>query len=508
MTHLEDLGEETEGLEEIVEGVRAIDDRLDEVARARIAASLAHRLDARAVERARRATPGRRFAVTSARWLVPAACAALGAWLAVGRGSGAGVPATAGSLDRMEVPAGARVRARVGHADLTLMGPARMEVARTATSDLTLRLTAGTLVGDYDGRSGGRLRIETPRLVATIVGTRFVVEATADHARLSVAHGRVAVRDATTPEGAPETFVNAGQSWEVGRPAPVATTGATTGATLVPIPETVARLLAADGSEPATPEPGASPGQRLAGAATATLPEDRRPARSAPLRARELEPELPMPAAAESGAVAAGAAGAPQSPASGLAAQPLSDRSRQAAAGVQPPPLPPPSQPPAQPIPPAELYRRAETAMSRRDDATARRWLEEIVERYPRDPEAESARFELARDALAAHEPIRAGRWVDELIADGRDRSLVESARFLKCRLAREGGEAGEARACLERFRTEHPGSARDEEALAALIALAEARGSCDEVRLLVAEHRRLYPGIVRPEGNRARCSP
>jgi len=241
MTHLEDLKEETEGLEEIVEGVRAIDDRLDEVARARIAASLAHRLDARAVERARQAAPGRRFAVTSARWLVPAACAALGAWLAVGRGSGgraehAGVPSAAGNLDRMEVPAGARVRARVGHADLTLEGPARMEVARTATSDLTLRLAAGTLVGDYDGRSGGRLRIETPRLVATIVGTRFVVEATADHARLSVAHGRVAVRDATTPEGAPETFVNAGQSWEVGRPVPVATPGATTVATPVPMP--------------------------------------------------------------------------------------------------------------------------------------------------------------------------------------------------------------------------------------------------------------------------------
>src|SRR5205085_2300009 len=138
----------TEGLEEIVRGARAIDDRLDEVARARIAAQLGHRLDARAVESARHAVRGRRWATTAARWLLPAACAALGTWFVVDHGLGgrlepAGSPAASANFDRMEVPAGARVRARLGRADLTLVGPAQMEVTRTATSDLTLRLAAG-----------------------------------------------------------------------------------------------------------------------------------------------------------------------------------------------------------------------------------------------------------------------------------------------------------------------------------------------------------------------------
>jgi ferric-dicitrate binding protein FerR (iron transport regulator) len=484
MTEIEDLADEGEGLEEVVQAVRAIEHRLDEVARARIAARLAHGLDVRAVARARRGARGSRFPTTALRWLLPAAAAALAAWFAVARDLGR--PAdrppsgtTTGSLERMEVPAGGRVRARLGRADLTVMGPAEMEVTRAATSDMTLRLSSGTLVGDYDGRGGGRLRVETPQLVATIVGTRFAVEATTEHARVSVAHGRVAVRDAATPEGGPETFVNAGQTWEVGSSRTIAT------------PAPVARLLAADASPLASLETDSGPPREPARLATASAAAPRPGSRSSALAALEAAPEPSVAVTPETQAPLVTAT-ATEGPAPTL--QP-------------PPPAPTPGRP-APAASPAELYHRAEAAMSARDDRAARRWLEEIVARYPRDSEAESARFELARDALASHEPIRAGRWIDELVAEGRDRSLVESARFLKCRVARQAGEASEARACLERFRSGHPGSARDEEALAALVRLAEEQGACDEMRRFVAEHRRLYPGVVLPEGNRARCPP
>ena len=176
-----------------------------------------------ALSPARAARPANAVRDDGAQVAAAGAAAALAAWFAVARdlgrpGRSAAFRHHAGSLDRMEVPAGGRVRARLGRADLTVVGPAEMEVTRAATSDMTLRLSSGTLVGDYDGRSGGRLRVETPRLVATIVGTRFAVEATPEHARVSVAHGRVAVRDAATPEGGPETFVNGRRDLGGGEP--------------------------------------------------------------------------------------------------------------------------------------------------------------------------------------------------------------------------------------------------------------------------------------------------
>jgi ferric-dicitrate binding protein FerR (iron transport regulator) len=496
MTEIKDRADEGEGLEDVVRAVCAVEHRLDEVARARIAARLAHGLDVRAVASARRQARGSRFATTALRWLLPSAAAALAAWFVVAHDLGrrADRPpfaaTTSGSLDRLEVPAGERVRARLGRADLTVVGPAEMEVTRAGTSDMTLRLSSGVLVGDYDGRSGGRLRVETPRLVATIVGTRFAVEATTEHARVSVAHGRVAVRDAATPEGGPETFVNGGQTWEVGSSRTIAT------------PAPVARLLAGEASPVASLAVETDPPRVPARLDRASAIAPRLGGRPAAPAALEAAPEPTVAVTTET-----------QAPVVTASADSAAGRAGRASTGgsapaLQPPPLAVPPGRPAPAASPAELYRRAEEAMSERDASAARRWLEEIVARYPHEFESESARFELARDALDAHEPIRAGRWIDELIAQGRDRSLVESARFLKCRLAGQAGEASEARACLQRFRSDHPGSARDEEALAALVRLADDRGACDELRPLVAEHRRLYPGIVLPEGNRARCPP
>jgi TolA-binding protein len=471
MTNIKNDDIDSDDLEEIVQGVRAIDSQLDELSRARVAAGLGRHLDARAVARARSgAGRGRARAgavLAALRWTLPALGAAAAVWLVVGRAPSGNVTApapAAGRFDRLEVPAGTRARARLGRADLTVVGPAQLEVTRVAASDVTMRLSSGTLVGDYDGRAGGRLRIETPRLVADIVGTRFVIEATPAHARVSVAPGRVAVRDAATPEGAAQLFIGAGQSWEVGSARPSA------------IPEPVLPLLLANDAEGDAPaaarDDETKPRVAAPGVAVATVTPGPRVASAAPpAQAPEPRPATSAPPA------------------------------------VQPPSVDPPPPAAIEATPsPAELYRRAEGAMLSRDGAAARRWLEEIVTRYPRDVAAESARFELARDALATGAPARAARWLDDLIANGHDRSLVESASFLKCRIAREGGEAAEALGCLTRFRAEHPRSVRDQEALATLVRLAEERGACDEARVRRAEHRRLYPDVAPPEADRARC--
>jgi TolA-binding protein len=492
----DDSDVDTTNLDEIVRGVRALDARLDEVARARIAVGLGRQLDNRAIARVRRgSTSGPALAVAALRWLLPSVAAAVTVWVAVGRLPAAGtaqrdavfsapasMSSTSGSFDRLEVPAGTRARAHLGRADIAVLGPAQLEVTREAGADVTMRLSSGTLVGDYDGRAGGRLRIETPRLVADIVGTRFMIEATPAHARVSVAHGRVAVRGAGKPAGAPATFVSAGESWEVGAQH------------AEPIPDPVMHLLSAgaatdqpvETSAPIAATPSATATTRV------TAPPPHRIRAAAPARQEVL---------AMSDEGSRRAAPEPALPAPESAVAPPN-----AGPALSPPAVAAPAVPLVAAPSPAELYRRAEEGMARRDAVAARRSLEEIVARYPREVTADSARFELAREALAEGATARARHWAEQLIAEGHDRSLVDSARLFTCRIAREGGKPEEARTCLETFRAEHPRSVRDQEALATLVRLAEERGACDQARALRAEHTRLYPHTAPPEADRERC--
>jgi hypothetical protein len=114
------------------------------------------------------------------------------------------------AFDRLEVPAGTRVRARLGQrARMTLVGPAEVAVVVSRPGLTEVELTRGRMLADYDGRSGGKLRIHAPGLVAEVVGTLFAVEAEAGGSRVSVAHGEVAV----LVEGRPAPImVNAAQS--------------------------------------------------------------------------------------------------------------------------------------------------------------------------------------------------------------------------------------------------------------------------------------------------------
>jgi TolA-binding protein len=172
------------------------------------------------------------------------------------------------------------------------------------------------------------------------------------------------------------------------------------------------------------------------------------------------------------------------------------------APAVLPPPLP---APPPPSLTPATLYRMAEAAMARKDGGESRRRLEELVARFPSDPLADSARYELAERASSAGDRRGAVRLLSAI--QGREPSLVEAASFLRCRLAAEQGDDREARGCFERFRTAYPGSGRDPEALAALVQLAWRQDDCAVARLLANEYRRRHPagpfaaGAARIEG-------
>jgi outer membrane protein assembly factor BamD (BamD/ComL family) len=117
-----------------------------------------------------------------------------------------------------------------------------------------------------------------------------------------------------------------------------------------------------------------------------------------------------------------------------------------------------------------------------------------VITRFPADPLADTARYELAQRALGAGDRETAARHLDRIVAQGREAALVEGARFLRCRVAAEEGAGAEARRCLEAFRSSYPLSPRDPDALAALIQLARQREDCAEVKRLAAEYRRRYP--------------
>src|SRR3569623_1939046 len=101
---------------------------------------------------------------------------------------------SSGGLDRVELPAHASMRARLGPAaDFVLLGPLRLAVRDGDATRAAVELRQGTLVGDIDGSTGRRLRIVTADATVDIVGTRFLVAASGEHTRVSVEHGRVRV---------------------------------------------------------------------------------------------------------------------------------------------------------------------------------------------------------------------------------------------------------------------------------------------------------------------------
>jgi hypothetical protein len=99
-----------------------------------------------------------------------------------------GQPELGNAMDRLELPARATVRAHLAElADLLLVGPLDLAVVSANPGLVELDLARGTLVGDYDGARGGKLRVRSGEVTVEIVGTFFAVEANTEVTRVSVA---------------------------------------------------------------------------------------------------------------------------------------------------------------------------------------------------------------------------------------------------------------------------------------------------------------------------------
>jgi TolA-binding protein len=510
-------------LESVKEAVRATDDSLGDVRRARIGARLAERLavtnEKRTIGlfdwrgRARRA------------WLTAAtagAVALVAAGVAVWRGAapspatpqpaspfpaasrvGAGGPAaTSARAEHIEVPAGTRVRARLGdRARTTLVGPAIIDVL-TSTSDLIdVRLVSGTLLAEYDGRRGGLLRVRAPAATVEVVGTLFGVEAGVRGTAVSVAHGVVRV---TRDAAARPILVGALQTLAADEAGPRPISAPMRDHLEAHQSEGEARgAHDSDGTRP-DPEPPPTP-RRKAGAASrhtkesalAQPPvvlakiESRSPDRP-PAPGLAAEP-VPPSAASATGLTAGEGAGTPSG---GATAAPPSE-----------PPRADSGRPPAGAVPPeraaaassaSQLYRAAETAMQRRDRAGARQHLARVVAEFPGDRLAEVARYELAQIALADGHRGAAARDLETVAAASRDPALRRAAAFARCRLDLGPGLSAARTAagirCLQNFRSANPGAAEDAEVLALLIAHASQQAQCGSVVRLADEYVRRYP--------------
>jgi hypothetical protein len=515
-------------------GVLAADDVLDDVTRAQV---LARVLEARRRERAGGLAAPSRGRLNGRLWMGGALAAAAALVLAVTalprakRSEPLGAPAPAlaalepyaihavsagsvssGGVDRVELPNGASMRARLRlGADLVLLGPLTVAVRDAGDELVKLDLPLGTLIGEFDGSTGRTLRIATADATVQIVGTRFLVEASPERTRVSVEHGRVRVESRGRVR-----FLDARQEWTTDRDdvEPLGDRGAA-------LFERSARggleELVSGTSEQAAPVgPPAAAG--------AVAPIETRSARPRRVQAR---PELGRRVALATDVAEAPTAPAVPAPAAAPEAPPRASRPIAAPAAppavpapVEPPPaahpeLPAPAPPPASPVAQAaaapqpetasSLYRRAESALGRGDDVAGKKLLEELVRAFPGEPATDSARYELALLAEKAGDKSEALAQTREILRPGARGSLVEPAKFLRCRVYL-GQDRAAAAQCLIQFVDAYPQSPHDEVALRALIDLSREDGRCGDARRFAETYLQRHPrGRFAAEAERAR---
>lgn len=210
-------------VEEELKQAAQLDDRLDEIRRARMWGELERKLDADVdgtgtgtgtgtvtASGWRRTVSGRRRTVilvaasgAAVAAAVIGAVVAANAWWPAGDGG----MRVAAAKQVFEVPVAATARAQLGAAAVTLHGPARMQVER-ADQVVDVVLERGSMSGEYDGTRGGRMRVRTPHAVVEVVGTLFDVEVETTATCVAVAHGAVRVRADRA-----DRMVSGGESW-------------------------------------------------------------------------------------------------------------------------------------------------------------------------------------------------------------------------------------------------------------------------------------------------------
>jgi outer membrane protein assembly factor BamD (BamD/ComL family) len=384
--------------------------------------------------------------------------------------------------DRVELSAGASMRARLGRAaDLTLLGPLELAVRNADEQVVVLELKRGTLIGDLDGSAGRRLHIATPDAAVDIVGTRFLVEVVSGRTRVSVEHGRVRVESRGQVH-----VLDARQEWTTDR-ADAEPLGARRAALFERAAHGALEALAPDSSDATVRRPAPTPSRaerRASPARAVAFSEDAAPAAPAE-SSRAVRPELPR---------ATAPALRPAPPKTSVAA---------AAPAVARTAVPAPQKPREETS--ASLYRGAETALRQGDDVAAKRLLDQLVRTFPDDPMTDSARYELALMAEKAGNVNEARAQTREILRPGAQGPFVDPARFLRCRITLAEDKAA-ATLCLTRFVSDFPQSPHDEVALRALIDLAREGRRCADARQFAETYLQRHPhGRFTTEAERAR---
>jgi len=481
-----------------------IDDRLDDIKRARIWNRLEDRIAEPRAER--------RY------WLV-GACAAAATLVVVVLGLRRG---TDHDRQMLTAPAESTLMSAIGpHARTALVGPGQLEIVGTPGDDSTVRLRSGTLLAEFEGGAGRSLRIEAPGATVEVVGTLFAVEAS-DHATcVSVAHGRVRV---TLASGV--ILVGGGQRVcsDTGGVHELAPT----------MRDTLARhetLLAMRGSASPTaaplPAPGPGSGQILDGAGGVTVPPVAAPVTVAMTTPVPTTPTMTTATTTPAMPTTPTATTTPAMPTTPTAtttpAMPTTPTATTTPAMPTAPTTTPattPSTTPQDPAPAPEpewalptrsadtLYRAAEAAIRQRDVTTADRELAALVAEFPTSPLVDQALYERARLAFQRHAWAEARRHLDRLAAIA-DTGLAEPGRYLTCRIAVEAHD-GDAARCLGEYRAAYPRSPHDLDVLGLLTRLAHADGNprdrCSSARPFLDELGARYPDSQLTRAWRARC--
>jgi hypothetical protein len=422
--------------------IMTVDDRLDDVTRARIWS----RLDERIALHASRRRIGWRWPVAIA------AAAAAAVAIALLRPS-ADEPARRVLL----APPDVTLDAALGpYTQAALVGPARLEVEDART----VRLAAGTLYATFEGGQGRALRVVAPGIVVDVVGTLFAIEAGERDSCVSVVHGRVRAASARRI-----AYVGAGERWCSAEP-------------VTPISPQIRealtrheRVLAVRAEPQPQPRPQPQPPPRPQLQPQPQPPPQPQP-QPPPRTARSLPLPLPLPLPSPEAAK-------PESP--------------------TPTPTPTPPEPTAD-----ELYRAAEAALARRDGVTADRMLEQLIAKFPASPLVDQALYERAQLAYRRRAWVDARRHLDEL-AQVPGTPLAEPGRYLACRIAVEARDR-DAEGCLADFRTAFPRSAHDLDVLGLVVQLVHTRSGCAGAELYVAELARRYPASALATAWRASC--
>jgi len=504
-------------------------DVLDDLTRARVFGRVQAALGAGATARAGRERPGRggrvRFAWSMAFAVVPILAFVLGTRLRHSESTGGAATVALEPyalhvtaqprlavpdkrLDHLELPPYAAMRARLGPAaDLTLAGPLELTVRDGDKPRVELALGRGTLLGDFDGSGGRSLRISTADATVDIVGTRFMVVATAIRTRVAVDHGLVRIESKGRVR-----LVGPGLAWSTDeedvRPFDAWTADTFHRAALGRWQDLVAPPVPSDAKAADRTEGAAK--ERVSGAEDTDRGEGARPARRRRVHVRrgivvavragsQAHGPSPLTGSPAGGAPLAAAAMPPSTPAPPLEGAPPPAVSALHPASSPGPSVPAPAQvqaaePPTQPrATVATLYKEAERALRRGDDAAGKERLVSLVRAFPGDVMADAARFELALLAKKDGDAAAAMAQIREILGHDASGPFVEPARFLRCRVYLDGDpEAAET--CLTRFVRDYPQSPHDDAALRALIELLRGKGRCAKASQLVEMYLQRHP--------------